>query len=101
VTSTLLLRCRRGTGLGLVARLVAFGAVALLRGRGGIYVAFAWQAWHLVTWMSLLRGKRDTYGPWLGLVARLVALALLGGSRGIWRHRRCFHVASVAHSGAW
>ena len=36
-----------------------------------IELHFAWQAWHLVTWIVTLRGERGTYGTWLALVARL------------------------------
>ena len=32
---------------------------------------FAWQAWHLMTWIVTLRGRRGTYGTGLALVARL------------------------------
>ena len=75
------LRGRRGTygtGLALVARLVprrrsdaaAFcvAGVALC----DIHLHFVWQAWHLMTWIVTLRGRRATYGTGLALVARLV-----------------------------
>ena len=75
------LRGRRGTygtGLGLVARLVpsrrcdaaAFcvAGVALC----AIHVHFVWRAWHLMTLIVTLRGRRGTYGTGLALVARLV-----------------------------
>jgi len=65
------LRGRRGTygtGLALVARLVprrrwdaaAFcvAGVALC----DIDFHFVWQAWHLMTWIVTLRGRRGTYG---------------------------------------
>ena len=38
---------------------------------GDIHLRFAWQAWHLVTSTFVLRGRRDTYGTGLALVARL------------------------------
>ena len=75
------LRGRRGTygtGLALVARLVprrrwdaaAFcvAGVAL----DDIHLHFVWQAWHFMTWIVTLRGRRGTYGTGLALVARLV-----------------------------
>ena len=37
-----------------------------------IYLRFVWQAWHLMTWIVTLRGRRGTYGTGLALVARLV-----------------------------
>ena len=49
---------------------------------------FAWQAWHLMTWIVTLRGRRGTYGTGLALVARL-------GPRGAGTPRR-FCVAGVA-----
>ena len=36
---------------------------------------FAWQAWHLATSTSTLRGRRGTFGTGLALVARLGTLA--------------------------
>jgi len=38
---------------------------------GDIYLRFAWQARHLVTYTFVLRGKRGTYGIGLALLARL------------------------------
>ena len=80
-TCSCTLRSRRGTygtGLALVARLVprrrwdaaAFcvAGVAL----DDIHLHFVWQAWHLMTWIVTLRGRRGTYGTGLALVARLV-----------------------------
>ena len=67
-----------GTGLALVARLVPVwrrGRSGCLRGRRGIWRhdrRFTWQAWHLATSTSTLRGRRGTYGTGLALVARLV-----------------------------
>ena len=79
-TSIVTLRGRRGTygtGLALVARLVprprwdaaAFcvAGVALC----DIHLHFVWQAWHFMTWIVTLRGRRGTYGTGLALVARL------------------------------
>ena len=37
-----------------------------------IHLHFVWQAWHLMTWIVTLRGRRGTYGTGLALVARLV-----------------------------
>ena len=60
-----------GTGLALVVCLVprprwdaaAFrvAGVALC----DIHLHFVWQAWHLMTWIVTLRGRRGTYGTWL------------------------------------
>ena len=41
---------------------------------GDMDLHFAWQAWHLATWILTLRGRRGTYGTYgtgLALVARL------------------------------
>ena len=38
---------------------------------GHIHLRFTWQAWHLETSTFVLRGRRDTYGIGLALVARL------------------------------
>ena len=73
VTSTFVLRGRRGTwgtGLALVARWVARGAVPLgVAGMalGDIHLRFAWQAWHLVTLTFHVRGKRGTCGTELAV----------------------------------
>ena len=88
VTSTFVLRSRRGTygtGLVLVAPLGRFCSQVTPR-------HFAWQAWHLVTstfvlrgqrgtWShppSTLRGRRGTYGTGLALVARLGPVLVAG-----------------------
>ena len=69
---------------------------------GDIDLHFAWQAWHLATSTSTLRGRRGTYGTGLGLVACLGPVwrrgrrGCLRGRRGTWRHRRAFCVAGVA-----
>ena len=63
---------RRGTSWHLPSLSVA--GVALR----DIYRRFVWQAWHLMTWIVTLRGRRGTYGTGLALVARLV-------SHGSWR----------------
>ena len=34
---------------------------------GDMDLHFAWQAWHLVTWILTLRGRRGTYGTGLAL----------------------------------
>eukprot|EP00435_Cladocopium_sp_Y103_P055601 s225_g18.t1 len=74
LTSTSLSRGRRGTygtGLALVAALVAAG-------RLGGRASFAWQAWHFITSAFVLCGRRGTYGTGLALVAALVAAGRLG-----------------------
>ena len=38
---------------------------------GDIHLRFAWQAWYLVTFTFVLRGRRGAYGTGLALVARL------------------------------
>jgi len=38
-----------------------------------IHLRFVWQAWHLMTWIVTLRGRRGTYGTGLALVVRLVS----------------------------
>ena len=119
-TQLVTLRGRRGTygtGLALVARLVprrrcdaaAFcvAGVALCH----IHLHFVWQAWHLMTWIVTLRGRRGTYGTGLALVVRLVprrrcdaaafcvagvAFVTLCGRRGTWWHGLLLCVAGVA-----
>ena len=59
-------------------------------------------AGHLATSTFTLRGRRGTYGTGLALVARLVSVCRhcrrggLCGTRGIWKHRPPFCLASVA-----
>ena len=60
---------------------------------------FAWQAWHLATSTSTLRGRRGTFGTGLALVAHLgtlVAATVCRPGVSTWRHRRAFCVAGVA-----
>ena len=77
VTSTFTLRGRcgtYGTGLAVVARLGLAGAAAFCvagMALGDIDFHFAWQMWHLVTWICTLCGRRGTYGTGLAVVARL------------------------------
>ena len=52
--ATVTLRCRRGTGLALVARLGLRWALLSPR-------LLAWQAWHLVTSTFTLRGRRGSW----------------------------------------
>ena len=52
--ATVTLRCRRGTGLALVARLGLRWAPLSPR-------LLAWQAWHLVTSTFTLRGRRGSW----------------------------------------
>ena len=49
---------------------------------GDMDLHFARQAWHLVTWIVTLRGRRGTYGTGLALVARF-GRSGRGGRRGI------------------
>ena len=88
VTWIVTLRGRRatyGTRLALVGAWVSVDAVdAVAFGMAGVALGdmdhFAWHAWHLVTWIVTLRGRRGTNGIGLALVARL-------GRRGFWRGR--------------
>eukprot|EP00435_Cladocopium_sp_Y103_P039663 s3172_g10.t1 len=74
---------RRGTyetGLGLVTRLVAAGAASFCVAGvalGDMDLRFVWQAWRLVTWTFVLRGRRGTWrhGPSL-CVAGMALTAL-------------------------
>jgi len=69
---------------------------------GDMDLPFAWQAWHLVTRIVTLRGRRGTYGTGLALVARLCPSwrrgrrGFLHGRRETWRHGRAFCVAGLA-----
>ena len=47
----------------------AFGVAGVALGDMDLH--FAWQAWHLATWILTLRGRQGTYGTGLALVARL------------------------------
>ena len=89
VTFTFVSRGRRGTH-GTVWRawsgLVARGAAALCVAGvalGDIHLRFTWQAWHLVTFTVVLRGRRGTHGTvwraWSGLVARGAAALCVAG----------------------
>ena len=90
---------RAWVGLGAVDAVAVCVAGAAL---GDIERRFAWQAWHLATWTSTLRGRRGTYGAGLALVARLGWIWRCGrrrclcGRRGTWRHRASLCVAGVA-----
>ena len=89
VTFTVVLRGRRGThGTGWRAwsGLVARGAAALCvagAALGDIHLRFTWQAWHLVTFTFVSRGRRGTHGTvwraWSGLVARGAAALCVAG----------------------
>ena len=83
------------------AAAVCVAGVAL----GDIDRHFAWQAWHLATWIMwivTLHGGRGAYGTGLALVARLVPVwrrgrrSCLRGRRGTWRHRSSLCVAGLA-----
>ena len=89
VTFTVVSRGRRGTH-GTVWRawsgLVARGAAALCVAGvalGDIHLRFTWQAWHLVTFTVVSRGRRGTHGTvwraWSGLVARGAAALCVAG----------------------
>ena len=117
-TSIFVLRGRRGTygtGLALVARLVAVGR----RWSPVTPRHFAWQAWHLVTSTFVSRGRRGTWRHPSSFCVAGVALMALGwlwwrawsplvavgrrwrrgtlrGRRGTWWHPPSFHVAGVA-----
>ena len=108
-----------GTGLALVARLVPVDAVVAAAvcvagvALGDIDVHLAWQAWHLATSSSTLRGRRGTWRHRPSLCGAGVALgdinfdfawqawhlatstSTLRGRRGTWRHRPAFCVAAV------
>eukprot|EP00435_Cladocopium_sp_Y103_P034025 s3120_g8.t1 len=100
-----------GTGLALVAALVAAGCLVHR-------ASFAWQAWHLVTSAFLLWhawrlvtctrlscGKRGTYGAGLALVAALVAAGVALGDIRValawqaWHLRHWALVAALAAAG--
>ena len=96
---------RAWVGFGAVdAAAVCVAGVAL----GDIERRFAWQAWHLATWTSTLRGRRGTYGigldlaPWTpplfaGQAWHLATSSVaLRGRRGTWRHGPPLCVAGVA-----
>ena len=57
---------------------------------GDIDLRFAWQAWHLLTSILTLRGRRGTFGTGVALVTRLVPVWRRGprlrlrGRRGTW-----------------
>ena len=87
LASTVVLRGRRGTH-GTVWRawsgLVARGAAALCVAGvalGDIHLRFTWQAWHLVTFTVVLRGRRGTDGTgwraWSGFVTLCLFLLRL------------------------
>ncbi len=107
VTSTFVSRGRHGTishspwfcvaGVALMALGGALGPVLVARDAaalcvagvalGDIYVRFAWQAWHHLTFPLVLRGRRGTHGTgwraWPVLVARdAAALCVAGVSLG-------------------
>ena len=89
VTSTLVLRGRRGTdGIGWRAwtGLGACDAAALCVAgvaQTHIYCRFTWQAWHKRTSTVVLRGRRGTHGTvwraWSGFVARGAAPLCVAG----------------------
>ena len=89
VTFTFVSRGRRGTHAivwrawsGLVARGAAALCVAGVA-LGDIHLRFTWQAWHLVTFTFVSRGRRGTHATvwraWSGLVARGAAALCVAG----------------------
>ena len=76
LTSTVVLRGRRGICLAGVALMALGGALGLAWSpvTPGTPWHFAWQAWHKLTSTVVLRGRRGTHGTgwraWTGLVAR-------------------------------
>ena len=92
VTSTLVLRGRRGTygtGLGLVARLGPLRRAWRRR-------TFAWQAWHLVTSTFVLRGRRGIYGTSAhATLAHTIFFTTL--SHSIFHTQLC-HTPSLSHT---
>ena len=81
-TSSVTLRGRRGQAWhlwhwagsgGVLGSQLTPWTPPLFAALGDIERHFAWQAWHLATWTSTLRGRRGTYGT-------------LRGRRGTWRH---------------
>ena len=103
LTSTIVLRGRRGTnsylpsfcvaavalmalggalGLGLVARDAAALCVAGAA-HTHIYRRFAWQAWHRLTSTIVLRGRRCTDSHLPSFCVAAVALMALGGALGL------------------
>ena len=103
LTSTVVLRGRRGTnshlpsfcvaGVGLMAlggvlalSLVARDAAALCvagAAQTHIYRHFAWQAWHKLTSTIVLRGRRGTNSHLPSFCVAAVALMALGGALGL------------------
>ena len=92
VTSTCILRGRRGTygtGMALVVRLGPVIAVAVCVtgvALGDIDLHSAWQAWHMATSTYILRGRRHL----------ATSTCILRGKRVTSRHRRAFCVAGMA-----
>ena len=108
-TWTVSLRGRRGAWwhgsslclAGVVAAAVGVAGVAGVA-LGDMDCQFAWQAWHLATLIVTLRGRRETYGAGMVLVARLVPVwrrcrrGCWRGRCGTWRHGPSVCVAGVA-----
>ena len=89
LTSTVVLRGRRGTNSHLPSFCVAGVALMALGGALGLIWSpvtprhFAWQAWHKLTSTAVLRGRRGTDGTgwraWSDLVARDAAALCVAG----------------------
>ena len=101
ITSTVVLRGRRGTNSHPPSFCVAGVALMALGGALGLAWSpvtpgtprhFAWQAWHNLTSTVVLRGRRGTHGTgwraWTGLVARDAAALCVAGVAQTHIHRR-------------
>ena len=97
-----------GTGLALVAGLVAGDAAALCVAGvalGDFHLRSTWQAWHLETFTFVLRGRRGTYGTGSPVTPRhfawqawrnVISTFVSRGRRGAMSHPPSFCVAGVA-----
>ena len=64
---------------------------------GDMDLHFAWQAWHLATWILTLRGRRGTWWHGPSLCVAGVALAALGWLSHHLSHRTLSHTVFVTH----
>ena len=100
LTSTIVLRGRRGTNSHLPSFCVAGVALMALGGALGLIWSpvtprhFAWQAWHKLTSTVVLRGRRGTNSHLPSFCVAGVALMALGGALGlIWSPVTPLHFA--------